>query len=168
LTTTIDLVMPRGNDALNGGNGIDTTSYSTASSGVVVDLSVVRQQNTIGAGLDTLTSIENLTGSGWADTKIGNAIANVLNGGAGAVTLTGNGVGDTFVSADNFGNEVATVFEVGQNVLELQVLFADTAAVLAATADNVDGDAVIAAGSDTIALVGVHRAQLSASDFHLV
>ncbi len=37
-------------------------------------------QSTGGAGLDTLTSIENLTGSDHADTLIGSALNNVLRG----------------------------------------------------------------------------------------
>ena len=61
-----------GNDTLDGGdNGDigDTASYAAATSGVTVSLSIQdTAQDTIGAGSDTLTGIENLTGSAFNDT----------------------------------------------------------------------------------------------------
>jgi Ca2+-binding RTX toxin-like protein len=53
-----------GDDVLNGGAGQDRASYASATAGVVVDLTIQGlAQNTGGAGLDTLNSIENLQGS---------------------------------------------------------------------------------------------------------
>jgi len=78
-----------GNDLLDGGAGTDTADYGGASSGVTVDLNMLAPQNTGGAGIDTLTSIENLTGSTFADTLIGDGNANALSGGAGNDTLIG-------------------------------------------------------------------------------
>jgi hypothetical protein len=46
-------------------------------------------QNTINAGTDTLTSIENLLGSDFNDTLTGDAGANKLEGGVGNDTLNG-------------------------------------------------------------------------------
>jgi Ca2+-binding RTX toxin-like protein len=89
------LVSTAGNDTLNGGSGIDTASYSSASAGVTVSLAISGPQNTIGAGTDTLVSIENLTGSGFADTLFGNNQNNVLVGGAGNDRLTGQDGRDT-------------------------------------------------------------------------
>jgi Ca2+-binding RTX toxin-like protein len=57
------LIAGPGNDLLDGGQGIDTVSFAKAAAGVVVDLGNVGAQNTGGAGVDTLTSIENLIGS---------------------------------------------------------------------------------------------------------
>jgi Ca2+-binding RTX toxin-like protein len=48
-------------------------------------------QNTINAGTDTLTSIENLVGSDFNDTLTGDAGANKLEGGVGNDTLNGGG-----------------------------------------------------------------------------
>jgi len=76
-------------DEINGGKGSDTASYATAGSRVFVDLSIVGQQDTVGAGLDTLVSIENLTGSAYNDVLTGDGIANVLTGGAGKDQLYG-------------------------------------------------------------------------------
>jgi Ca2+-binding RTX toxin-like protein len=78
-----------GNDVLTGGDGIDTASYASATAGVTVSLALAKAQNTVGAGSDTLTTIENLTGSGFNDTLTGSSSANTINGGAGNDTLDG-------------------------------------------------------------------------------
>jgi Ca2+-binding RTX toxin-like protein len=65
------------NDTLTGGNGNDTASFVNAFSGgsttgVTVDLNVQgAAQNTVAAGNDTLTGIENLIGSAVNDTLTG-------------------------------------------------------------------------------------------------
>jgi Ca2+-binding RTX toxin-like protein len=84
-----------GNDTLNGGAGIDTASYISAASAVNVSLAIVGAQNTLGAGSDTLISIENLTGSNHNDTLTGNGAANVLEGRGGNDTLNGGAGIDT-------------------------------------------------------------------------
>jgi Ca2+-binding RTX toxin-like protein len=81
-----------GNNVLSGGAGIDTASYAAATVGITVSLATAGQQNTIGAGLDTLTGIENLVGSALNDTLTASGtaaagIVNVLSGGAGNDTL---------------------------------------------------------------------------------
>ena len=48
----------------NGEGGTDTAFYSDATSGVTVSLAISGAQNTGGAGTDTLSTIENLYGSG--------------------------------------------------------------------------------------------------------
>ena len=85
-----------GNDRLDGGSGRDTADYSSATSAVRVDLRTSVPQDTGGAGLDTLISIESLTGSAFDDVLIGSDSFNILIGGAGADTLTGGGSSDTF------------------------------------------------------------------------
>lgn len=89
------LIGGAGNDNLNGEGGSDTASYETAASGVAVDLAVRTAQGTFGAGLDKLTSIENLTGSAFADSLSGDAGGNRLAGGAGADVLRGLAGADT-------------------------------------------------------------------------
>ena len=84
-----------GKDELYGGNGNDTASYSTATSAVIANLADPTV-NTGDARNDKYVSIENLTGSNYADVLIGNVVANVLTGGAGADTLTGKLGADTF------------------------------------------------------------------------
>ncbi|MDD2722589.1 MAG: calcium-binding protein [Methylovulum sp.] len=93
-----------GNDVIDGGNGVDTAQYWTATSGVAVSLEVTAAQNTLGAGLDTLGNIENISGSGFNDTLTGNAFANSLSGGNGNDTLRGDDGNDGLLGGD--GNDV--------------------------------------------------------------
>ncbi len=48
-----------GDDFLIGGSGNDTATHHDEFSGVLVDLSIVGVQNTVGGGNDLLQSIEN-------------------------------------------------------------------------------------------------------------
>ena len=130
-----------GNDLLDGGAGIDTASYASATAGVTVNLSLAGQQNTVGAGLDTLVSIENLIGSDYNDTLTGDSNANVLNGGLGNDVLNGGGGDDVLIGgrgddtltggpgADTFlwqlgdtGHDVVTDFTPGTDRLDLSQL----------------------------------------------
>ena len=111
-----------GNDRLLGGAGQDTAAYVGAARGVEVSLRVTTAQDVGGGfGRDTLSSIENLTGSGLNDRLTGNGGANVLNGGGGNDTLNGaagddrligGGGADTVIYSDarggiavNLGND---------------------------------------------------------------
>jgi len=84
-----------GNDVLNGGTGIDTASYLNVTSGVTVDLNKTTAQNTVGAGYDTITNIENISGTAYSDTLLGNGLNNVLDGREGSDFLNGMGGNDT-------------------------------------------------------------------------
>ncbi len=84
-----------GNDLLDGGLGIDTASYTSADSGVAVNLGLLTAQNTGGAGIDTLRSFENLLGSAFADTLTGNTAGNMIEGGLGNDVLDGGAGTDT-------------------------------------------------------------------------
>ena len=88
---------------VNGGSGNDTVNYSSSSLYVVVDLA---SQTTDGDAVDdTLTSIENVTGTAFDDDLRGTAGANVLDGGAGADILEGRGGNDTYF-VDDAGDSV--------------------------------------------------------------
>lgn len=93
-----------GNDVIDGGNGIDITSYADAAAGVTIDLGVTTAQDTGGAGIDTLSSIERLVGSRYDDHITGAAAAERLIGGAGNDTVMG-GAGNDIVQGDA-GNDV--------------------------------------------------------------
>ncbi len=82
-----------GADQLDGGDGNDTASYATSAQGVTVDLTTGKGQGGDAEG-DRLIAIENLVGSGLADTLIGNGDANRLSGGAGDDLLRGGGGAD--------------------------------------------------------------------------
>jgi Ca2+-binding RTX toxin-like protein len=84
------------NDTLNGGAGSDTAFYADETAGVKVNLQLQGvQQNTVGAGLDTLVSIENIIGTTFSDTLTGNGGDNRLRGLAGNDHLIGHGGNDT-------------------------------------------------------------------------
>ncbi|MCX7378022.1 MAG: hypothetical protein NTY94_14940 [Alphaproteobacteria bacterium] len=91
----------RGNDLIDGRGGSDTTDYSRDAgqgglAGVLVSLE--SQTGTDGFGtIDTLLNIENVVGTDFADTLVGDGGANVLTGGLGDDLLEGNGGIDTAV-----------------------------------------------------------------------
>ena len=86
-----------GDDTIDGGAGDDTASYLTALSGVIVDLRILEDQNTHGAGTDTLISIENLVGSAFGDVLTGTLGFNRIDGGDGDDIIFGRG-GDVYSS----------------------------------------------------------------------
>ncbi len=90
-----------GNDTLNGGNGTDTLSYAGSNAAVSVNLATGAVSGGHAAG-DTITSFENVTGSAFGDTLVGNDSANRFIGGQGNDNLTGAGGSDwfTFVAGD--------------------------------------------------------------------
>ncbi|MEJ0038742.1 MAG: M10 family metallopeptidase C-terminal domain-containing protein [Gammaproteobacteria bacterium] len=103
-----------GNDTLDGGNGTDTADYFDVTAGVTVDLAITTAQNTGGAGTDTLSNFENLTGSKSTDTLYGDASANVIDGKDQNDVLYGRGGADTLTGgatgADTFVFELSTAF----------------------------------------------------------
>lgn len=98
----------KGNDLLSGDAGNDTASYASATAGVTVSLAIDGKQNTLGAGIDTLQSIENLTGSDYADRLTGDSGANTLIGGNGNDILNGGG-GTDYLSGGS-GSDTATYY----------------------------------------------------------
>lgn len=144
-----------GADDLDGGDGVDTASYAGSVSAVTVDLSVGTGSGGDADG-DSLTEIENLTGSDHDDTLIGDAGNNVLTGGGGNDVLFGGdgadtldgGAGDDTVHGGG-GNDIFT------GVTDNDILFGETGDDLFVlegnglwTSSRVDGGA----GSDTVDL----------------
>jgi hypothetical protein len=83
---------------------------------------------------------------------------------------TGTTAGDTFVFAANLGHETISNFHSDTDVIEIDhTVFADVQALLAATHDDGNGNAVITADPhDSITLKNVTVAQLvqHQGDFH--
>ena len=89
------LVGGSGADTLQGGSGNNTATYALSNEAVQVYLDS-QSPNTGGhAEGDSLTDIQNLEGSAFNDTLVGNAAANLLMGGGGDDTLTGAAGADT-------------------------------------------------------------------------
>ena len=92
-----------GMDALNGGSGTDTASYNDAGSAVFINL-ITGDGYWGDAEGDTLSSVENVTGSDYDDHLWGDDNANVLRGGEGADSLKGGGGMDTLYGGDQDDN----------------------------------------------------------------
>jgi Ca2+-binding RTX toxin-like protein len=84
-----------GDDQLVGGGGIDTADYGAALAGVIVDFKTGVASG--GAGADSLSGIENLTGSAFNDRLTGFTGANLLDGGEGDDQLNGFGGDDSLI-----------------------------------------------------------------------
>lgn len=88
-----------GTDIINGGTGNDTVDYSDIASAITVTLGSGVSKVT-GGDTDSLSSIENIVGTGLADEIIGNSAANKFDGGAGDDELTGGGGADWLEGGD--------------------------------------------------------------------
>lgn len=111
------LIGGAGADALFGNDGRDMADYSASSAAVNVDLS-----NGTGTGGDaegdTLTGIEDVTGSAQSDTLTGDQIFNVLNAGAGDDTVLAGGGGDTVIGGlgdDSLDGEAGADMIIGDD-----------------------------------------------------
>ncbi|OWJ66260.1 calcium-binding protein [Inquilinus limosus] len=106
-----------GADRLDGGAGTDTASYYIGAAGVTVNLATGAGSGGDAQG-DTLTGIENVSGSQGSDILVGNSVANTLQGWSGNDVLTGAGGKDTLTGgagADRFVYASTTHSVVGAN-----------------------------------------------------
>ncbi len=112
-----------GADRIDGGTGIDTASFAGLETGVTVDLSAGTAVRTVTPDdpataavnetvteTDTLIGIENVIGTGHADTLRGDAGANVFTGLGGDDTIDGRGGVDT---VDYSGSDQAVTVDLG-------------------------------------------------------
>ncbi|MBP6365887.1 MAG: VCBS repeat-containing protein [Nitrosomonas sp.] len=116
-SSAVFLLGTAGHDVFTGTTSIhDTVSYLSADNAVNVSLTITIRQDTVGAGLDTLTYIENLIGSDFDDNLIGNFKDNVLNGEDGNDTLNGRDGADNMIGG--LGNDTFFVDHVDDVVHE--------------------------------------------------
>ncbi|CAN7623273.1 M10 family metallopeptidase C-terminal domain-containing protein [Bosea sp. LjRoot9] len=167
------LIGAGGADTLNGAAGSDAASYAASAAAVTVNLATGVNTGGDAAG-DTLTSIENLIGSAFADSLTGDGANNVLTGGAGADTLDGAAGSDTasyagstaavtvnLLTGVNTGGDaqgdVLTAIEnlIGSSLVDTLKGNASANVIEGgAGADTIDGDA----GSDTASYVSSNAA----------
>jgi Ca2+-binding RTX toxin-like protein len=124
-----------GNDSLNGGAGNDSITYANAAAAVTVDLNTGSASDGDG-GTDTISGVENVIGSGSADSLTGNSQFNTLSGGLGDDTLIGGGGND---SLDGGGG--------GDTVSYASAAAAVTANLATAVASDGDG------GTDSLSAI---------------
>jgi Ca2+-binding RTX toxin-like protein len=122
-----------GGDYLDGGEGNDTAAYDDSPAGVTVSLIGNTAAGGHAAG-DTLVSIENLTGSGFADWLEGDNTVNVLRGSDGDDTLEGRGGADMLNGGA--GSDTASYYHSSAGVFVS--LLADTAAGGDAAGDDLN------------------------------
>lgn len=141
------LVGGGGDNELNGGPGNDTADYSRTSdffgppaNGVDVDLAAGTANPNAFGGMDTLSDVENVIGTDFADTIRGDDDANRLEGRGGGDTLEGRGGADTLL-----GEAGADSLSGGAGNDSLNGGAADDTLVGGAGADTATGGA----GNDT-------------------
>jgi Ca2+-binding RTX toxin-like protein len=115
------LIGGSGADLLDGEWGVDTASYETSTTGVFASLSR-SWENTGDAFGDIYISIENLSGSPYDDTLVGDAGDNLITGGAGNDLLEGQQGRDTLSGGD--GIDTVSYFDSMGVVVNLTLLFA--------------------------------------------
>lgn len=177
-----------GADRIEGGDQTNTVSYDTATSKVWVRLWA-------GDGLagdalgDVLVEIEDLVGSAFGDTLVGDDSVNRIDGGesgdlisglngddilvgeSGADTLTGGSGNEQFWFSVGGGADVVTDFSAGSAVGDVIRLFGrgpavDTFAEAMALSSQQGANVVINfGGGDTITLQNVTLGSLAANDF---
>ena len=102
-----------GADRVDGGSGTDTADYLASGAGVTVNLATGVVSGGDAAG-DTLSGIENVTGSAYSDSLTGDAGANLLDGGAGNDTLAGGAGADSLIGG--IGTDTADYLASGAGV----------------------------------------------------
>jgi Ca2+-binding RTX toxin-like protein len=118
-----------GNDILNGGAGIDTASYTNAAGGISVSLLLAGAQNVGGGqGNDTISLVENILGSGFADTLTGNNGNNRLDGLFGNDTLRG-GLGSDVYGVNSAADAVIELANAGEDTIETSLSTFSLAAI---------------------------------------
>lgn len=113
---------------------------------------------------------DRLVGLGGRDSLDGGDGNDTLDGGAGNDTLRGNTGEDLFIFRGNFGDDVITGFGFESKVEKISLAGVSSITSFRDLSRNhlseVDGNAVISDGKgNTITLIGVEKADLSAGDF---
>jgi Ca2+-binding RTX toxin-like protein len=90
-----------GDDALDGGGGTDWVYYNNSGAGV--NVSLTSGTATGGAGSDTLIAIENIAGTTFSDTLVGDSNSNIIRGNLGNDLINGEGGFDWADYALSFG-----------------------------------------------------------------
>ena len=107
-----------------GFEGIDTVSYAASTAAVIVNLAAGTGADGDAEG-DSFSTVENVIGSDFADTLIGNALANVLVGRGGDDTYVVDSASDTITESggqgvDTVRTSVSFVLTAGADVETLE------------------------------------------------
>ncbi|MEJ0075773.1 MAG: tandem-95 repeat protein [Alphaproteobacteria bacterium] len=152
-----------GNDTFDGGTGTNTIDYSDVGHAVTVDLGNNAAQNT-GDGLDTISNVQNVVGTGFDDTLTGTAGANRITGGAGIDTSSYSGTASAAATFgfDGSGHWTVTIGSVTDTLIGVEKLVFSDKTILLVDHDgaNVGGFQTVqsaidyASGDETILIKG--------------
>jgi Ca2+-binding RTX toxin-like protein len=167
-----------GNDNLNGGAGTDTLDYSGSTAAVLVNLSTASQTLNATAvaagtardglgGTDTVSNLENITGSAYNDFIYGSATANLFDSGAGNDWLFGGAGADIFLRRAGGGTDTVAGYLDGTDKLRLVGTGATNFAALS-LADTAGGATVSYGGETMFILTGITKSVLDSGDFLFV
>ena len=161
--------------------GFDSTTVVSANIEATETILTVTDDNHTGPQNDAvMTLLGNYNGSSFNFSNVQGGVLIVdppapamttVTATAANQTLTGTGAADNFVfNFANVGQATVTNFHADADVVEVKAsLFANLQAILDATHDDANGNAVVALDShDSITLTGVAKGQLHPTDFHLV
>lgn len=181
-----------GSDLLQGQAGTDTATYETEAGPVGANLATGAGWK--GAAGDTLVSIENLTGSDFDDTLLGDGNANVLQGRSGDDTLLGragndilrggtgadildgqagddvltggglDGAVDTFVFTDNAGSDRILGWEDGFDLIDVTGITGVTGFADVVVDQSSGTDTAVTAGAESFVIIGF-TGPIDQSDF---
>jgi len=163
-----------GADHLDGGGGNDWARYDDSGAGVTVSLAAGTGSGGDAAG-DTLTGIEFVWGSAYADTLTGDGGVNMIRGGAGDDVIRGGGGNDIL---EGHGGADVFIFGAGDGIdrihnfdLAADLIWFDT--VISSFGElsigSFNGDATITYGTgDVILLTGIDSGLLDAGHFDFV
>jgi Ca2+-binding RTX toxin-like protein len=159
-----DLFRPRGGtDLIDGGDGFDRVTFFGATNGVTVDLNIHGAAQNVGFGTVTLDNIEDLAGSGHADTLTGDSFGNWIIGNGGNDSVFG-GQGDDLIEVGGKGadGQLATNVQVdgGQGNGDM-IGFLQTPALGNPVSVTIDlsTNAAQVTGQGTISIIRVENAQ---------
>ncbi|MBL4603825.1 MAG: hypothetical protein JKY84_13855 [Emcibacteraceae bacterium] len=144
-----------GADVMDGGTGYDVADYSFATAGVIVSLASGTGTGGEATG-DTLTNIESVWGSDYADTLTGDENDNSFSGNGGNDVINGAGGNDYFYSYQSDGSATSDQFDGGDGYDKFE--FVSGSAI---TAYNVDLSNVNAVNIEFIRMGHVQKESLT-------
>lgn len=130
-----------GNDSLYGGSGFDTASYQYAAAGIVADLSLNQASVDGDGGSDAFYDIENLKGSAFVDTLIGDDGVNEISGGDGDDIIRGGKLADILTGgtgSDHFVYEVGAQSHISLNGTTSSYVRMDDTSIMPTTAMTIN------------------------------
>ncbi|TFZ00701.1 heme peroxidase [Ramlibacter henchirensis] len=146
-----------GNDTYIGGDGTDLYTLAGTTAGATVNLSTPTGTSTSGAtGSDTLSGVENITGSSGGDTMTDGAGSNVLTGGAGADTfiMTNDNARDTIDGLGGSNTVNYSANTTGLNVTLNAGAVVGGSGATAATSDVITSINNLTGGSGADTIIG--------------